>query len=395
VTQLEHLVDAFGAGVYVLFGFVQLDLWRRRPEERGHLWVAVAAAGALGVDLTGMAHRIAAADAAPWLLVVNYLAVAIASVALFELAAWLAHGRVGRAGRCLQALSLAAPLTAPLGPPWILLTPVVAALLLVGAGVRAAKSAAAGEPGARTFARGFLFLVLCLVLDLLKELRLLTLPYGLPILGFVVLFLAAAKSLADRQDREQEELAHLRRDLELRVEERTAALSAANLQLDEMSRTDWLTGLPNRRGFLAVAEAEERRSRRSGRPFSIALADLDRFKEVNDAHGHATGDLVLQAACATVRAALREQDLVARWGGEELILLLPETPADGAFAAAEAVRRAVAASAVEADGQRVELRISLGVAEHRPDRTLDATIAAADHALYRAKETGRDRVVAG
>ncbi|MCZ7652025.1 MAG: diguanylate cyclase [Thermoanaerobaculia bacterium] len=82
-------------------------------------------------------------------------------------------------------------------------------------------------------------------------------------------------------------------------------------------------------------------------------------------------------------------------GGEELILLLPETTAEGAFAAAEAVRRAVAGSPVEVDGESVELRISLGVAEHRPDRTLDATIAAADHALYRAKETGRDRVVAG
>lgn len=395
MTPLEQLVDAFAAGVYVLFGFVQLDLWRRRPAERGHLWVAVTAVGALAVDLTGMVHRAAGADTYAALLVANYLGVAVASAALLELAAWLARLRVGRLGRALQGAALLAALAAALGPPWLVATPLVAALLLAGAGARAARSVVAGEPGARTFARGFLFLVLCLVLDVLQELSLLPALYGLPLLGFVVLFLASAKSLADRQEREREELAGLRRDLEERVEARTAELSAANRQLDEVSRTDWLTGLPNRRGFLAAAEAEERRSRRSGRPFSIALADLDHFKEVNDAHGHAVGDAVLQAVCATVRAAVREQDVVARWGGEELILLLPETTAEGAFAAAEAVRRAVAGSPVEVDGESVELRISLGVAEHRPDRTLDATIAAADHALYRAKETGRDRVVAG
>ncbi|HSM51110.1 MAG TPA: diguanylate cyclase [Thermoanaerobaculia bacterium] len=395
MTQLEQLVDAFAAGVYVLFGFVQLDLWLRRREERGHLWVALAAAGALGVDLTGMAYRASGRDDWPALLTLNHLAVAVACVALLELAAWLARDRVGRVGRALQVLALAAAPAAALGPPWTLGVPIAATLLLVGAGARAGRSAAAGEPGARTFARGFLFLVVCLVLDVVEEVGLLQLPYGLPLLGFVVLFLASAKSLADRRDREQEELARLRRDLEERVEERTAALSAANLQLDEMSRTDWLTGLPNRRGFLAAAEAEERRSRRSGRRFSIALADLDRFKEVNDAHGHAAGDVVLQAVAATVRAALREQDLVARWGGEEMILLLPETAAEGALAAAAAVRQAVAASVMEADGEPVALRISLGVSEHRPERTLDATIAAADRALYRAKEGGRDRVVVG
>jgi diguanylate cyclase len=220
-------------------------------------------------------------------------------------------------------------------------------------------------------------------------------PPDLPVIGFIVLFLGATTAIADRRQREYEELVRLRHDLEELVDERTAELSAANRQLEEMARSDWLTGLPNRRGFLAAVEAEERRSRRSGRPFSVALGDLDHFKRVNDEHGHATGDAVLQAVATAVRGALREQDLVARWGGEELIMLLPETGLAGAVAAAGAVREAVSAVQLAAADKRLApLTISVGVAEHRPDRSLEATIAAADRALYRAKAEGRDRVAA-
>lgn len=393
--DFESLIEAFAAGIYVLLGFVHFDLWWRDRSDRGPLWIVVAAAGALIVNLTWMAHRTLAGAHERELLVLNHGGVAITTVALYELAAGLARKPVGRLGRALQLAVFAAALLAAFGPSWAVLTPVAAGLLLIGAGARALRSATTRAPGALTFMHCYMFLIASLALDAAREAGLEVIPPDLPVIGFIVLFLGATTAIADRRQREYEELVRLRHDLEELVDERTAELSAANRQLEEMARSDWLTGLPNRRGFLAAVEAEERRSRRSGRPFSVALGDLDHFKRVNDEHGHATGDAVLQAVATAVRGALREQDLVARWGGEELILLLPETGLAGAVAAAGAVREAVSAVQLAATDKRLApLTISVGVAEHRPDRSLEATIAAADRALYRAKAEGRDRVAA-
>ena len=181
----------------------------------------------------------------------------------------------------------------------------------------------------------------------------------------------------------------------LTTERVATQLEEANRLLAEASRTDALTGLANRRAFLEVAETEVQRMARTGRAFSFVLGDVDHFKRVNDELGHAAGDAVLRELAARARGAVRKLDAVARWGGEEFVFLLPETPLAGALLAAETVRAAVAAGPFEVDGAALAVTISLGVAEHAWDRTLDATMAIADRALYRAKETGRNRVVAG
>jgi len=395
VPALSQLFDAFAAGVYLLFGALHLDLWLRRRDRRSHLWFALACAGALGVDLSGLAIGRAGAAPALWLAVVNLVAVAFASVCLLELVLALTGRAAGRAARALEAGALAAGAAAALSGRAELFAATLAACaaLLAWAMALAFRAARSGDPEAGLVGRGFVVLALCLLADLAMELDLLPARPGLPILGFLVLFLASARALNDRADREQRELEQLRRDLEQRVEARTRELSEANLRLAEASRTDALTGLPNRRGFVEACEGELRRSQRSERPLAVVLADVDHFKRVNDSHGHAAGDEALRVVAARIRGALRAQDVVARWGGEEFILLLPETDAEGAACAAEAIRAAVGGRPIEAGGGAHALTLSLGVATHAAAASLDSTIAAADAALYSAKAAGRDRVM--
>ncbi len=393
--SIIELIEAFAAGVYLLFGLLHLDLWLRRRDRRGHLWLAAASAAALVVDLTGMAARRLEPATEPWLMAVNFLAVAVASVALLRLVLSLTGSAVGRAGRALAGFALLfAPLAGlTLRPPLFVAAMVACAALIGWAMALAFRAAGGGDHEAGIVARGFVVLALCLLADLGMELGLIADRPGLPILGFIVLFLASARGLNDRVDREQRELADLRLDLERRVEARTLELSDANLRLAEASRTDALTGLPNRRGFVEAFESEIRRSRRSVRPMAIVLCDIDHFKRVNDSAGHAAGDEVLREVADRIRAALRAQDVVARWGGEEFILLLPETDAEGAAHAAEAIRAAVAGRPIGQDGEGHRLTLSLGVTRHPPEASLDTTIAAADAALYSAKAAGRDRVM--
>ncbi len=392
-----ELFDAFAAGVYLLFGIVHLDLGLRRPEARGHLWLAGASFSALAVDLTGLALRGVVVPSSLWLGVLNLTAVAAATVCLFELVTALGRRRSRSAARALEwTLLLLAPLAAlrpEIVPPGVVFALVLA--LLAVSMARALRLARGSDREARLLAAGFAVLIVCLVLDVAMELGLVPRREGLPIVGFVVLFLSAAKSLADQAEREHRELDGLRRELERRVDERTAELQEANRRLAEASRTDALTGLPNRRGFLEASAAEIERCRRSGRLFSIVLADVDRFKGINDTLGHAAGDAALRAVAQRIRSSLRGQDLVARWGGEEFILLLPETEAPGAMHLAETVRAAIAAEALELESGPLRLTASFGVAQAERGSRLESTIAAADRALYRAKDAGRNRVEAG
>jgi diguanylate cyclase (GGDEF)-like protein len=162
-------------------------------------------------------------------------------------------------------------------------------------------------------------------------------------------------------------------------------------QLQEQATTDPLTHAFNRRHMDTVlGEAVERRARGEAAP-SLVLIDIDHFKEVNDRFGHAAGDAVLCAVAATVRARSRKVDRLFRSGGEEFVLYLPATGLEGAATVAEEVRRAVAAESLP-DGQA--LTVSAGVSELQPDETVEAWLRRADAALYEAKRTGRDRVVA-
>ena len=176
-------------------------------------------------------------------------------------------------------------------------------------------------------------------------------------------------------------------ELEARVR---AALrtKAAKDSLAAAALVDPLTGLPNRRHLDARTREAIAFAKRHGRPLACLLVDLDHFKQVNDTFGHGAGDGVLRAVAAQLDAHTRASDVVARYGGDEFVLLLPETDVAGAMAAAEKVRTAVAAAAAP-----VAVRASIGVACWEPQLAEpDALFAAADAAMYRAKALGRDRV---
>lgn len=163
-------------------------------------------------------------------------------------------------------------------------------------------------------------------------------------------------------------------------------------QLEDLAATDELTGLCNRRHFLRLA-SRELTALRSGRQHGLALLDLDHFKRINDVHGHAAGDRVLQTFAAVARACLRDGDVVARYGGEEFVLLLPNTEADQFTACCERLREAF--SRAEPLGVKVEsLSVSIGMTLLTVHDDLDDALQRADQALYQAKRDGRNRCAA-
>lgn len=170
-------------------------------------------------------------------------------------------------------------------------------------------------------------------------------------------------------------------------------LTQALIQIQQLATHDELTGLSNRRHMMALLDAEHLHSQRHARPWMVALLDVDFFKLVNDTHGHATGDQVLQAFVATVREAVRSNDLLARWGGEEFLLLLYDTQPSAARPMLERVRQAVQNHRVDVQGQKVSVTVSIGVAAYTPGKSVAQLLEQADQALYRAKSGGRNCVV--
>lgn len=188
----------------------------------------------------------------------------------------------------------------------------------------------------------------------------------------------------------RDELVQINRELEHRVAERTAELARANQELQEMARRDALTGLHNRRSTMERLETEWSKFRRSQHTYAVILLDMDHFKHINDQHGHNMGDTALRQLAEVLRGRMRASDHVGRYGGEEFIVLLPETDLSGALTLAETIRQAVASMAIPGLGH---ITISGGVAQVRPDDTaLDAAIQRADQALYRSKHDGRNRI---
>ncbi|HVM27507.1 MAG TPA: sensor domain-containing diguanylate cyclase, partial [Mycobacteriales bacterium] len=161
--------------------------------------------------------------------------------------------------------------------------------------------------------------------------------------------------------------------------------------VQRLAVTDELTGLANYRSFLSTLDSEVERAARYGRPVGLLLLDVDHFKDVNDTYGHQRGDAVLAELAGRVAAQVRDVDTVARYGGEELVVVLPETGAEGAELTAERIRCAVRDRPFADGGLPVAVTVSLGVAVHEPGReTADALVRRADEALYRAKRAGRD-----
>ena len=187
-----------------------------------------------------------------------------------------------------------------------------------------------------------------------------------------------------------------RRKDELVLEKRRA--DEANLTkarvLAELASRDELTGLFNRRHMSELLRRQRMACKRSGEGFAVALVDLDHFKRINDAHGHAAGDSVLRAFAEEAGAAMRGTDTVGRWGGEEFLIIYPRNTADEAAQGATRLCERVAAVVVTTQsGQPLTFTVSIGLTEHLPPESVEATIERADRAMYQAKSQGRNRVV--
>jgi diguanylate cyclase (GGDEF)-like protein len=177
-----------------------------------------------------------------------------------------------------------------------------------------------------------------------------------------------------------------RQRLELLVEART-------IELRMLASTDELTAILNRRRILEVAAEECQRTARYRDPLCIAMFDIDHFKSINDQFGHSVGDHALRLVAAAARSQLRLQDQIGRYGGEEFLIVFPETPLEGATRVTERVRAAIESMATHEGGHRVPLTVSAGVAEVTRGEALDFVLQRVDAAMYRAKAAGRNRVV--
>lgn len=170
-------------------------------------------------------------------------------------------------------------------------------------------------------------------------------------------------------------------------------LNELSRSLDLATRVDPMTGLLNRRAVMEMLEQEFSRANRHQRCISIVMADLDHFRQLNEIYGFNLCDDVLVEVARVLRGCLRNEDICARWGGEEFLLLLPETRLSGALAVANKIRESVAMTEFKANKPGIQLTISLGVCEYHPDQNIFEAITRADHALYQAKVGGRNRAV--
>jgi diguanylate cyclase (GGDEF)-like protein len=187
----------------------------------------------------------------------------------------------------------------------------------------------------------------------------------------------------------QVELKNLNQSLEKKVSDRTLELAQKNKELELLSITDRLTGLYNRRYLDQKLTGELSRSKRAGQSFGIILMDVDHFKMINDTYGHQEGDHVLQEVGTILHKWTRKTDIVSRWGGEEFMVVCPDTDQTGVLKLAEELRKAM---------ELYDFRISAGITASfgttslHPGDTVEMMVARADTALYLAKEKGRNRV---
>ncbi len=167
-------------------------------------------------------------------------------------------------------------------------------------------------------------------------------------------------------------------------------------ELAERASTDALTGAHNRQGFLERANHEIDRAKRYDEPLSLAALDFDHFKSINDTYGHPAGDAVLQGFSEKCHSILRSTDVFARIGGEEFVVLMPNTSPNAAYATLERVRQTIAATPVQWNDHSIQCSVSIGIAEYVPsDSTIEAVLQRADAALYQAKADGRNCIVDG
>lgn len=178
-------------------------------------------------------------------------------------------------------------------------------------------------------------------------------------------------------------------EAEARIAELEKQLQVLNMRMHE----DALTGALNRRGLDDVLQREIARAQRRNTPLSLVMIDLDDFKTINDTHGHPVGDEVLVHLVATVQRSLRPTDMIGRFGGEEFLLVLPDTPAQPATQTVKRLQTSLAEQRLLANQQEIGYTFSAGVAQLQDGQTIGEVIAFADRALYLAKNEGKNRVL--
>lgn len=163
--------------------------------------------------------------------------------------------------------------------------------------------------------------------------------------------------------------------------------------LDLASRIDGMTGLANRRDIMEKIDREATRSQRHQHPLTILLVNIDDFKKVNDTHGYNAGDDVLVEIARVLRSCVRNEDICARWGGEEFLILLPETGTESSLQVAKKVLEAMSMTEFKANKPGIHITVSIGICEHNPSQTVQESIARVHQALLHAKMGGKNRYI--
>ncbi len=186
-----------------------------------------------------------------------------------------------------------------------------------------------------------------------------------------------------------------RSSLEEKVAQRTQELKNETLKAKQLARTDPLTGLNNRRAFTEISKLVSKQSVRYSHPYCVLMIDIDHFKNVNDRYGHSTGDVVIRRIGSAIREGFRSTDIVGRIGGEEFSVILPETRLENATHIAEKLRINIECLVLYVENEKIKTTVSIGIAEYECNNdTIDIITKHADRALYKAKESGRNQLMA-
>ncbi len=222
--------------------------------------------------------------------------------------------------------------------------------------------------------------------------------YGMLLETLLIAFALADRINILRKEKQQLMQAHkqalfaAQNELEDKVKARTQAIEQSRQEAEHLARRDPLTGLLNRRALFELASCQFSEAVKQGSPLSVIMLDIDHFKAVNDNYGHAAGDIVLQKVAETLETYLRDDDLKARMGGEEFVLIMASTEQAIALQMAERLRQQIASMSIKVNGNSIRISSSFGVATLNAEESLEQLMDQADQALYQAKRNGRNRV---